>query len=482
MAIVATDLKFLSSERMTDSISPIASTAGGGHAAAPVVQDGVASNIFPNVSPGDRTTGRRQLRLVYPAVLSNENSRASNFAPVLSGRPTDAGVEICALRPADFVSSAGLTTQEYDRVIRSAYHLAGALDGGAFMTLGTGANATASGTAGDLTGYTPGVVAPVQTLGTVLAVGDKVLAVSSAFTARWRTVTAVNAGAGTLTLSGTFGWAGGAAVTVYKLIPGLRVVSAPSLLTVALSAAGQNATVDRLDVRMLPTGASATTPGIFSAEAISGGLWANDGLCPIFFPGRRVLLQHPTMPATREVRLVESVNYATGVVRFTTGVTNAYPIGTRVATLLEHGEVQGAVSLSPFFQSAWANAWADVASGGTISARYNGAVGMNNAGSIKDRWAIVFTSATQFNLISERFGQVASGNTGSDFQPLNPLTNQPYMTLYAASWTTGWLPGYTMRLNTEGAHSPTWLCRCISPSAAAGTVNGVLAIRADVDA
>ena len=56
------------------------------------------------------------------------------------------------------------------------------------------------------------------------------------------------------------------------------------------------------------------------------------------------------------------------------------------------------------------------------------------------------------------------------------------MTLYAASWTTGWLPGYTMRLNTEGAHSPTWLCRCISPSAAAGTVNGVLAIRADVDA
>jgi preprotein translocase SecE subunit len=77
MPIVAADLKFLSSERMIDALAiTTGSVGGGGFAAGPVLQDGVVGNVFPPAGPSDLVAGRRRIRLVYPAVLSNENSRA----------------------------------------------------------------------------------------------------------------------------------------------------------------------------------------------------------------------------------------------------------------------------------------------------------------------------------------------------------------------------------------------------------------------
>jgi hypothetical protein len=199
----------------------------------------------------------------------------------------------------------------------------------------------------------------------------------------------------------------------------------------------------------------------------------------MFAPGATVLVDDPANGTAPEVRVIESVNYATGVVRFTASLANAYATGTRVSRLLDLGTLQARVVVPAFTQQAWTRTWADTPTGATLAARYTGTIAMNNAGGITDRWAIVFSSATNFNLVSERFGQIAAGNTASNFVPLNPLTSQPYFTLPASGWGSGWLQGNVVRFNTQGAHAGVWYGRCIAPGAA-GADEGGLIIRADV--
>lgn len=486
MPIVAADLKFLSSERMTDVQTLPDASAGGGYAAGPVIQDGVSNNVFPDVMPTDRITGRRQLRLVYPAVLSNENSVASNTGLAVYLPPTDPAVEWClfpdAALPAGGPRSARWAATQLDQFMMTLFP----------STAGAAATATVTTTgAGDLQAYagTGGLI-----LGTNLNVGDVVMVYRNetaaqpylpapgfeATTVVWRAVSAVNFALSTLQLTGSTPWTSGQAVKIRKYDQPPFSISAAALTTVALSATDQNVTVDRTLVRVQPVGASAGTPGLVAAPTILNG--AGDGRVPFFFVGGKVLMQHVSTPATREVRTIESVNYLTGVVRLTAGLTNAYPVGSTITALADMGTLQASVSLTPFMQQAWTRTWADLASGPPIVARYTGAVGMNNAGGITDRWAIVFTSATAFNLISERLGQIASGNTASNFLPLNPLTSQPYFTLFATGWGGGWLPGNVVRFNTNGAHAGAWVSRCTSISTASGVNTGTLVIRADVDA
>lgn len=491
MPIVAADLKFLSSERMTDVQTLPDASAGGGYAAGPVIQDGVSNNVFPDVMPTDRITGKRQLRLVYPAVLSNENSAASNAGLAVYLPPTDPAVEWC-LFPDAALPAGGPRSARWAATQLDQFQMSFLPD--TSMILGASATIV-TGLGGDLQSFTTGTSG--LTLGSTLNVGDVVVLFQSIVglgaggtapyfpgpgptTVVWRAVTAVNAGAGTLSVSGSTPFIATASVQIKKYNSAPFRISAAALTTVALSATDQNVTVDRTLVRVQPTGASAGTPGLVAAPSYLYG--AGDGRVPFFFVGGKVLMQHISTPATREVRVIESVNYATGVVRLTAGLTNAYPVGSTITALADMGSLQATVGLAPFMQQAWTRTWADVASGPAIVARYTGAVGMNNAGGTTDRWAVVFTSATAFNLISERLGQIASGNTASNFLPLNPLTSQPYFTLFATGWGGGWLPGNVVRFNTVGAHAGAWVSRCTSPSVASGVNTASLVIRADVDA
>lgn len=486
MPIIAADLRFLSSERMTDVQTLPDPSASGGYAAGPIIQDGVSNNVFPDVMPTDRITGRRRLRLAYPAVLSNENSAASNTGLAVYVRPTDPAVEWCVFTDGGLPSGYSA---------RSARLAAEALDQLLMTFEPTAAGAAATGTAattstGDISGF---VATPGLALGTGLKVGDVVLVyrfetgappllptLGLPGTAVWRTVTAVNAGAGTLTISGTTDWIAGQALKIRKYLALPFTIGAAALTTGALVAADQDVLVDRLLVRIQPVGAVAGTPGIVAPPSILYG--AGDGRVPFFFPGSRVLVQHLSTPATREVRTVESVNYVTGTVRLTAGLTNAYPTGSTLTVLVDLGQLQARVSLAPFMQQAWGRVWNDVSSGPPITPRYTGAVSMNNAGGTTDRWAVVFTSTTAFVLVSERLGQIASGNISSNFIPLNPLTSQPYFTLFASGWGGGWLPNNVVRFNTQGAHAGAWVSSCVSPSMASGVNTGTLVIRADVDA
>lgn len=493
MAIVAADLKFLSSERMVDALSPAAgSSSGGGFAAGPVLQDGVVGNVFPPAGPADLVAGRRRVRLVYPAVLSNENSRALAGGVAVYRRAASSSVDLLALSSSSLgaILTAGIPIGPISFDSRNAFWAARALDN--FLTpLSNGAGggsavsftAPLDGTGGNSVTAGGGVI-PVD-----IVVGDKVMAVSGAVGASWRTVVSITGGQLVFGGGGLAGVAGGASVVItrYSRTP-VAPISAPATLTAGVSGGASTVTVStaQLETRLWPLGATTLTPGVIEILTVSPSFPALDGTlpgnrggrAPAFGVGFKVLVDDPTNGTAPEVRVVQRVNYQTGEITFTTPLTNSYSTGSIISTLVDCGDWQAEVSLPPFSQQAWTRAWADVASGPTITPRYTGVIGMNNAGGIDDRWAIVFTSSTAFNLISERLGQIASGNTLSNFVPLNPLTSQPLMTLAASGWGGGWLPGNVVRFNTRGAHSGVFYVQNISPGAS-GADEGELIMRCD---
>lgn len=460
MTIVAGDLKFIASERMIDNLSTVAGVGGGGRMSQTEVVDGTENNVFPDVMPGDRVAGVVQLRQVYPIVLSADNSTLYNAKSGVLERPTDANVEVAA-----FVAPGTLSAQ-------------------AAAAVGTKWTTEESDNASSVSGSV------VMDIGAAVpAVGDLVSVVEPAYIyyssgsytqpradRGKRIVTGVSGS--TLTLDGSAitpssfwpEWPGySVKVLTAANTTGTRV-SAVSHLTAAVAAAATTITVDKLWAAVqLPDATTIDTAGEPSGRR---------GTLPLYLPGDQLLIEYGS---TREAAVVASVNHSTGVITLTAGLANAFASGAKVTRPLELGQLQAAAN-NVFAQQTWTRAWSDAAIGAGISARYSGAITMSNKGGATDRWACVFTSSTQFNLISERLGQIATGNVGTDFLPLNPMTSEPYFTLLATGWGSGWLPGNVLRFNTRAASAPIWLSRLVKPSAAAGTVQATLFLRGDVDA
>lgn len=57
-------------------------------------------------------------------------------------------------------------------------------------------------------------------------------------------------------------------------------------------------------------------------------------------------------------------------------------------------------------------------------------------------------TGTQFGCVSDRFGNLGSGQTSQDFAPLNPKIGKPYFTLPAAAWTANIPEGWSMTFLT----------------------------------
>jgi len=465
MAITSANLKFIAAERMIDNLSSVAGVGGGGPMSQTLVVDGTTNNVFPDVMPGDRTAGVQQLREVYPIVLSNDNATLYNATAGLLVRPTDANVEVCAFT----IPSGNLSAQ------------ASAALGTKWVTVGS---VNADNVSGSVVMNSGEPVPPVGSLVSVVEPSYTYYNYGSYEVARsdrgLRIVTAV-AGS-TLTLDG-------AAITpgsFWPEHPGYSVhvlsaavisagtrVSAVSLLTAGASAAATTVTVDRVF-------AAVQLPGASSLDTV-GEPAGRSGTLPLYLPGDRLLIEHASTPTTREAAVVASVNHSTGVITLTAGLTNAFPTGSKVTRPVALGTLQARAN-NVFSQQTWTRTWSDTATGSSISSRYSGIIAMVNEGAVTDRWACVFTSATQYSLISERLGQIGSGNIGTNYLPLNPMTSQPYFTLAAAGWGTGWLPGNALRFNTVAASQPLWLNRLVKPSTASGTDQATLFMRGDVDA
>ena len=105
-----------------------------------------------------------------------------------------------------------------------------------------------------------------------------------------------------------------------------------------------------------------------------------------------------------------------------------------------------------------------------------------NLGAVSERWALVFTAATAFNIVGEHVGIIGTGATGVDCAPLNPATGTLYFTVKAAGWGTGWTQGNALRFNTVGAQFPIWVVRTIQQGPETVESDSfTLLVRGDVD-
>lgn len=174
-----------------------------------------------------------------------------------------------------------------------------------------------------------------------------------------------------------------------------------------------------------------------------------------------------------------------GRLDFAAPLVNAYPeAGSYVSSALLFGDLYGRVS-NVFDQGTWTGVWSDSLLGDQANAQYNDVsypIEILNDGAVQERWRIQFTSGTAYQCFGEQSGMIATGSTGADFAPLNPLTNLPYFTVRAAGWGGGWSVGNQLRFNTYPAGAPIWLARTILPGAALTADSTDIQFRGDVDA
>ena len=183
-----------------------------------------------------------------------------------------------------------------------------------------------------------------------------------------------------------------------------------------------------------------------------------------------------TMPVVIEDR-IEDMAVATdvqisGEITFNQALTHDYPKdGTYVSSALQASDRRARVSLD-FVQQSWVdNAWVDAPNGPIPPAKYDQGVSpieITNAGGSTERWVLQFTSTSQFRVIGEHVGVIATGDINAVCAPLNPATGKPYFTIKPLGWGQGWAVGNILRINTVGALYPFWMVRTIQPGPETG--------------
>lgn len=88
MPVTAADLKFFASTVMTDAAD------GGGGRSATVLQNGMAGQLFPDVSSADRTTGRTRLRKFYPSLTNIDSATLLGASVAINEPPTDTATQV----------------------------------------------------------------------------------------------------------------------------------------------------------------------------------------------------------------------------------------------------------------------------------------------------------------------------------------------------------------------------------------------------
>jgi len=120
-----------------------------------------------------------------------------------------------------------------------------------------------------------------------------------------------------------------------------------------------------------------------------------------------------------------------------------------------------------FTQKAWSTGlpnWTDAPVGEATTANYNTLSYppiITNQGAIDGKWALVFTSATAFQVVEEKLGVISTGNTSTDCAPINAENGMPYFTIRKEGWGSGWAAANAVRFNTDSALGPLWIARTV---------------------
>lgn len=196
-----------------------------------------------------------------------------------------------------------------------------------------------------------------------------------------------------------------------------------------------------------------------------------------------------SQPVTLEDRIEDMARISdvqiTGRISFTRQISHDYPAGSVLSSALVLGDLYP-YSRAFFDQQTWSGAWQDIVSGSVANASYDRTtypLVLSNRGAVTERWAIVFTNTTTFQVIGEHVGIIATGNISSDLSPINPATGGPYFTLKAAGWGLGWAAGNVLRFNTVGSSAPVWIARTVQQGAETVTDDSfTFLVRGDVNA
>lgn len=177
-----------------------------------------------------------------------------------------------------------------------------------------------------------------------------------------------------------------------------------------------------------------------------------------------------TLPAILRDRIEFATQCAdvqiTGEIGLLAPLPRAFPVGSMVSSAIAYGDMQ-ARATNLFDQATYtAGVWSDVVSGSPAAATYNDVVypiAVTNESAIDERWAIRFTSGTSVDVIGETTGVVLQTTITSDIAPVNPVSGQPYFTIDADGWGSGWASNNVLRFNTVSATKPIWAARTIRP-------------------
>ena len=221
------------------------------------------------------------------------------------------------------------------------------------------------------------------------------------------------------------------------------------------------------DLYLVGANGKRLAPSQYTEDRDGGTLTLKAGYSLVDEAGTTVTTPLTFVNRIEHMSLVQDVQIS-GDLTLADPLVHEYPAGeTTVSSCLQFGD-RFASWGSNFVQQSWNSAspnWQDEPSGGAISANYNWAdhpVQVTNRGAVDEKWALVFTSQTTYNLLSQTRGLIASGNLTTDLAPLNPNTGTPYFVLEAAGFSSGWATGNVVRFNTSSALAPVWLLRCVS--------------------
>jgi len=175
-----------------------------------------------------------------------------------------------------------------------------------------------------------------------------------------------------------------------------------------------------------------------------------------------------SQPVTVEHRiedmLLVSDAQINGQLTFTRAITHDYPApGSYISSALVAGDLRARVSVL-FDQATWTNVFQDTLIGSSANATFNDIqypIAVTNRGALTERWAVQFLSTTTFQVIGEKVGIIANGNTSADCAPINPATGQPYFSIPFQGWGAGWATGNVLRFNIVGTFYPVWVTRTV---------------------
>lgn len=160
-----------------------------------------------------------------------------------------------------------------------------------------------------------------------------------------------------------------------------------------------------------------------------------------------------------------------GTLKVNKQLSHDFPVGSVVSSALLFGNTFARVA-EVFDQNTWnGTTWSDTVQGDPAPATYNIAANpivVTNAGALSERYAIQFTNTTDFKLIGEFSGQIATGNKNERFEPANPFNPAAHlMEVAEAGWGSGWVAGNVMFPKLVAAMQSMAVIRAVQPSESA---------------